>query len=120
MLASACWFARYSEALWLERKPGSTGLPALHAAESLAAQNGQIQTLLALLDRKVIPIINENDVVATDEIRIGDNDNLSALVANLVDADGTAPVDRLVRLLESAVPAATTLGPDASRGVKVG
>jgi glutamate 5-kinase len=44
-------------------------------------------TLLALLDRKVIPIINENDVVATDEIRIGDNDNLSALVANLVDAD---------------------------------
>ncbi len=44
-------------------------------------------TLLALLERKVIPIINENDVVATDEIRIGDNDNLSALVANLVDAD---------------------------------
>jgi glutamate 5-kinase len=44
-------------------------------------------TLLALLERKVIPIINENDVVATEEIRIGDNDNLSALVANLVDAD---------------------------------
>lgn len=42
------------------------------------------------------------------------------VMANLVDADGTAPVDRLVRLLESAVPAATTLGPDASRGVKVG
>jgi glutamate 5-kinase len=42
---------------------------------------------LALLERKVIPIINENDVVATEEIRIGDNDNLSALVANLVDAD---------------------------------
>lgn len=44
-------------------------------------------TLLALLDRKVVPIINENDVVATEEIRIGDNDNLSALVANLIDAD---------------------------------
>jgi len=44
-------------------------------------------TLLALLDRKVVPIINENDVVATDEIKIGDNDNLSALVANLIDAD---------------------------------
>jgi geranylgeranyl reductase family protein len=42
------------------------------------------------------------------------------VMANLVDADGTAPVDRLVRLLESAVPAATTLGPDASREVKVG
>ena len=44
-------------------------------------------TLLALLQRKVVPIINENDVVATDEISIGDNDNLSALVANLIDAD---------------------------------
>jgi len=44
-------------------------------------------TLLALLERTVVPIINENDVVATEEIRIGDNDNLSALVANLIDAD---------------------------------
>ncbi len=44
-------------------------------------------TLLALLERQVVPIINENDVVATEEIKIGDNDNLSALVANLIDAD---------------------------------
>jgi glutamate 5-kinase len=44
-------------------------------------------TLLALLDREVVPIINENDVVATEEIKFGDNDNLSALVANLIDAD---------------------------------
>jgi len=44
-------------------------------------------TLLALLDHNVIPIVNENDTVATEEIRVGDNDNLSALVANLVDAD---------------------------------
>ena len=44
-------------------------------------------TLLALLDREVVPIVNENDVVATEEIKIGDNDNLSALVANLIDAD---------------------------------
>lgn len=43
-------------------------------------------TLLALLDRGVVPIVNENDVVAVEEIKIGDNDNLSALVANLVDA----------------------------------
>lgn len=33
------------------------------------------------------PIVNENDTVATEEIRIGDNDNLSALVANLIEAD---------------------------------
>jgi len=44
-------------------------------------------TLEALLRQQVIPIINENDTVATEEIRFGDNDNLSAQVANLVEAD---------------------------------
>jgi glutamate 5-kinase len=44
-------------------------------------------TLTALLDHRVVPIVNENDTVATEEIRVGDNDNLSALVANLIDAD---------------------------------
>jgi len=43
--------------------------------------------LLALLGMNVIPVINENDAVAVDEIKIGDNDNLSAVVAALVDAD---------------------------------
>jgi glutamate 5-kinase len=44
-------------------------------------------TLEALLRQGVVAIVNENDTVATEEIRVGDNDNLSALVANLVDAD---------------------------------
>ncbi len=44
-------------------------------------------TLQALLAHRIIPIINENDAVATEEIKIGDNDNLSALVAVLADAD---------------------------------
>ncbi len=44
-------------------------------------------TLLTLLEYKVIPIINENDTVAVDEIKFGDNDNLSGLVVHLVDAD---------------------------------
>ena len=44
-------------------------------------------TLLSLLHLRVVPVINENDVVGVEEIRIGDNDNLSALVANLADAD---------------------------------
>jgi glutamate 5-kinase len=34
-----------------------------------------------------VPIVNENDTLVTDEIRFGDNDNLAALVANLIDAD---------------------------------
>lgn len=44
-------------------------------------------TITALLKHNVIPIINENDTVTTDEIRFGDNDTLGALVANLIDAD---------------------------------
>ncbi len=44
-------------------------------------------TLLALLALGVVPIINENDTVVTDEIKFGDNDTLGALVANLIDAD---------------------------------
>ena len=44
-------------------------------------------TLTTLIQWRVIPVINENDTVATDEIRFGDNDTLAALVANLVDAE---------------------------------
>lgn len=44
-------------------------------------------TLLTLLSHQVIPVINENDTVVTDEIKFGDNDTLGALVANLVEAD---------------------------------
>ncbi len=44
-------------------------------------------TLKTLLDLNVIPIINENDTVVTEEIRFGDNDTLAALVANLIEAD---------------------------------
>ncbi len=44
-------------------------------------------TLLTLLALGIIPIINENDTVVTDEIRFGDNDTLGAMVTNLVEAD---------------------------------
>jgi glutamate 5-kinase len=44
-------------------------------------------TLLTLLRLKVVPIINENDTVVTDEIKFGDNDTLGALVANLIEGD---------------------------------
>ncbi len=57
-----------------------------------------LQTLKQLLDWNVIPIINENDTVATDELRFGDNDTLSALVAGMIEADWLillTDVDRL-------------------------
>ncbi|HZD25531.1 MAG TPA: glutamate 5-kinase, partial [Alphaproteobacteria bacterium] len=44
-------------------------------------------TLATLLERGCVPVVNENDTVATDEIRFGDNDRLAALVAHLVKAD---------------------------------
>lgn len=44
-------------------------------------------TLRSLLDLGVIPVVNENDTVATNEIRLGDNDTLAGLVANLIEAD---------------------------------
>jgi glutamate 5-kinase len=54
-----------------------------HRRRFLNARN----TLLTLLELEIIPIINENDTVAVDEIKFGDNDNLSALVTNLISAD---------------------------------
>ncbi|PTB85170.1 glutamate 5-kinase [Pseudidiomarina aestuarii] len=44
-------------------------------------------TLRTLLEHDVLPIVNENDALATDEMKVGDNDNLAAMVATLVDAD---------------------------------
>ena len=44
-------------------------------------------TIFNLLNNNVIPVINENDTVATEEIRFGDNDTLAAMVANLIEAD---------------------------------
>ena len=58
--------------------------------EDLSARHRYLNarsTLLTLLSFGVVPIINENDTVATEEIRFGDNDTLGAMVANLLDAD---------------------------------
>ncbi len=68
----------------------------LHAAQVLLTHADLVDrerylnaraTLTTLLGLRVIPIINENDTVVTDEIKFGDNDTLGALVTNLIDAD---------------------------------
>lgn len=64
-------------------------------------------TLLTLLDRGIVPIINENDAVSVTELKFGDNDRLSALVANLLPADLLVlltTADGLIRDLASPVP----------------
>ena len=45
------------------------------------------ETLFSLLDNNILPIVNENDTVTTDKLKVGDNDNLSAMVAAAADAD---------------------------------
>lgn len=72
------------------KKLGITVAQTLLSRAALEDRGGYLNarnTLLALLERGILPLVNENDVVATDELHFGDNDTLSALVANLVDAD---------------------------------
>jgi glutamate 5-kinase len=74
------------------------------------------QTLRVLLDLGVVPVINENDAIADDEIRFGDNDRLAALVSHLLSADllvlltdtpgllsGDPQIDRQASLIEEIV-----------------
>ncbi len=68
-------------------------------------------TLRTLLDLGVLPIVNENDTVAVEEIKVGDNDNLSALVASLVDADLLV----LLTDVDGLYTADPSLNPDARK-----
>lgn len=70
------------------------------------------RTLGRLLELGIIPIINENDAVSADELKIGDNDNLSAMVATLVDADLLiilSDIDGLYTANPAVDPAATLI-----------
>ena len=69
-------------------------------------------TLLTLLHLGVVPVVNENDTVAVEEIKVGDNDNLAALVAHLIDADLVVLLTD-VEGLYTGDPAARSRGPAA-------
>jgi glutamate 5-kinase len=73
-------FARYGQAI------GQVLLTADDMIRRSHYRNAQ-RTLERLLGLDVLPVVNENDTVATDEIRVGDNDRLAALVAHIVGAD---------------------------------
>jgi glutamate 5-kinase len=55
--------------------------------EDRARYLNALDAFSALIEQRIVPIVNENDAVATEEIKVGDNDNLSALVATLTHAD---------------------------------
>lgn len=87
-------------------------------------------TLLTLLKLKSIPVINENDTVSTDEIKFGDNDQLSALVATLVnadlliilsDVDGLLDKDKkLIKVIPEINSGIKALALNTQRGTSVG
>ena len=87
-------------------------------------------TLLTLLKLKSVPIINENDTVSTDEIRFGDNDQLSARVSTMIaadllvilsDVDGLLDKDKnVIRLVEKISPQVKALACPTSKKTCVG
>lgn len=74
------FFAEYGQTI------GQVLLTKENAIDEHARENSR-NALQAVLDMGAIPVINENDAVAVDEIKIGDNDNLSAIVAAMTDAE---------------------------------
>jgi glutamate 5-kinase len=84
------------------------------------------RTLFRLLDLGVVPIVNENDTVATDEIRFGDNDRLAALVAHVVQADALVLLSDVDGLYdgppsrEGATMITDVRGPSDLEGVRIG
>ncbi len=100
------FFAEYGQTI------GQVLLTKENAVDEHARENSR-NSLNAILDMGVIPVINENDAVGVDEIRIGDNDNLSAIVAAMVNAevliilsdidglyDGNPKLDNSARLID--------------------
>jgi glutamate 5-kinase len=84
------------------------------------------RTLFKLLELGIVPIVNENDTVATDEIRVGDNDRLAALVAHLVQADALVLLSDVAGLYdgppgrEGATLIETVEAGDDLAGVRIG
>jgi glutamate 5-kinase len=84
------------------------------------------RTLYRLLGMGVVPVVNENDTVATDEIRFGDNDRLAALVAHLVHADALLLLSDVDALYDGppgragSVRVPLVRGPQDLAGVRVG
>lgn len=93
-------------------------------------------TLFTLLELGVVPVINENDTVVTDEIKFGDNDTLAALVTNLIEADALViltdqaglfsadprrdPTASLVRAANAGDPALESMAGGAGSGIARG
>jgi glutamate 5-kinase len=117
---------RYDEAFG---EVGVTAAQVLLTYADLAERdraNNARQALVALLDASAVPIINENDTVATEEIRFGDNDQLAAMVAPLVGADVVILLTDVDGVLDdkgkriAVLREDSTVGTVENRGAKMG
>jgi glutamate 5-kinase len=112
-------FARYG------RRVGQVLLTADDVTRRSHYRNA-VSTLNKLLELGVVPIVNENDTVATQEIRFGDNDRLAALVAHLVDADLLVLLSDVTALYDGdpntpgTSPIREVHGPEDLEGVSIG
>ncbi len=76
------------ESLFSKHQIHSAQVLLIHDDFTNTKQTNNVRTTLnQLIKLNIVPIVNENDTVATDEIKLGDNDTLAALVANLIEAD---------------------------------
>jgi len=126
----------WTEALWRHRITAGQVLVTLGDTEERRRYLNARSTIDKLLEWRALPVINENDTVATTEIRYGDNDRLAARVATMVSADllvllsdvdglydappGTSPSAKHLPRIERITPAieamAGTAGSELSRG----
>ncbi|MEI7656554.1 MAG: glutamate 5-kinase [Phycisphaerae bacterium] len=100
---------------------GVTAAQVLFTAEDLGDRARYLnarRTMAELIDRGVLPIINENDTVSYEEIRFGDNDMLSALAADVLSADALIILSKATGLYEHGDPSRVipTVATDPSRG----
>ncbi|MFL0579253.1 glutamate 5-kinase [Dietzia sp. 179-F 9C3 NHS] len=108
-----------------DRVVGQVLLTAADIGRRESAANAQ-RTLDRLRTLHAVPIVNENDTVATNEIRFGDNDRLAALVAHLIGADALVLLSDVDALYDSdprkgdATPVTMVAGPDDLDGVVAG
>ncbi|GAA3807514.1 glutamate 5-kinase [Sphaerisporangium flaviroseum] len=112
-------FARYG------RRVGQVLLTADDMMRRSHHRNAQ-RTLARLLELGIVPVVNENDTVATDEIRFGDNDRLAALVAHLIHADALVLLSDVDALYDGdpRLPGSRRIplvsGPEDLEGVEIG
>ena len=103
-------FAAYFQAFSKHGLQAAQVLLTMSETENRRMHLNARSTLLTLLDKNIVPIINENDTISTGEIRFGDNDRLSVRVGQMIDAD-------LVILL-STTDGLYTANPDTNKNAK--